>query len=135
MCAPATRIVADLNAVEEIDRCLDALWAEHPAVPAVVRAYLGIAVAEIAANIIKHATRGLDRPVTLTMWAHVRDNDVVVVFADDGIPAPDDLYSRGMPHELEESGRGIPLARAALSRLEYRRSDGTNRWTLVSGRF
>jgi hypothetical protein len=40
-----------------------------------------------------------------------------------------------MPHELDESGRGIPLARATLSLLDYQRIDGVNIWTLVSGRF
>lgn len=135
MCIPALRTFATSGAVEQIDRWIDALWADHPVVPPVVRAHLGIAVAEIVANIVKHATKGLHRPVELMAWARVRDDDVVVVLTDDGIEAPDDLSSREMPHELDESGRGIPLARAALSVLEYRRADGANLWTLVSKRF
>jgi serine/threonine-protein kinase RsbW len=135
MCDPALRTTATPDAVEEIDRWIDALWADNPAVPPVVRAHVSIAVTEIAANIVKHATRGLHRPVELKMWARVRDDDVIVVLADDGVEAPDDLPSREMPHELDESGRGIPLARAALSVLEYRRAHGGNLWTLVSKRF
>ena len=49
--------------------------------------------------------------------------------------AVDDLLTREMPHELDESGRGIPLAREVLSLLEYRRTNGVNVWTLVSEPF
>ena len=135
MCGRAVRSVAHPEAVDLIDRHLTALWAGNPDVPSRARAHVGIAVAEIAANIVKHATKGLDRPVELVMCAHVRGDAVIVTFADDGIAAPDDLPSREMPHELDECGRGIPLARAALSLLDYRRLDGVNHWTLVSERF
>ena len=36
-----------------------------------------------------------------------------------------------MPDELAESGRGIPLAQAALDELSYRRDADANIWTLV----
>jgi serine/threonine-protein kinase RsbW len=135
MCVPTIRTPAVPGALEEIDRLLESIWSVNPQVPDSVRTRLGIAVGEISTNIIKHATDGLNRGVVLEMWVLVRDNDVVVTFADDGIPAGADLLSREMPPEFDESGRGIPLARATLSLLEYRRTDGVNVWTLVSDRF
>ncbi len=135
MCDPSLRAIAGPPALDQIDRLLEELLTLHPQIPPTIRFRLRIAVNEIAANIVKHATKGMDRLVNLQMWALVRDNDIVVAFTDDGIPVPDDLLSREMPHELEESGRGIPLARGVLSLLEYRRADGVNLWTLVSEPF
>ena len=135
MCAPTFRAIAGPWALDAIARYLDSFWISHSQVPPAVRIRLGIAVNEIAANIVKHATIGIERPVDLQIWAGVRDHDVLVTLADDGVAAPDGLLTRGMPHELDESGRGIPLARATLSLLDYQRIDGVNIWTLVSERF
>ena len=93
---------------------------------------LGIAVSEIAANIIEHASAPLGRLVQLQMWAHVHENEVLVKFADDGIPGPSSaLPSEAMPDELAERGRGLPLAQSVLNRLTYHRADETNHWTLA----
>lgn len=135
MCVPSLRVVAEPNVLVEIDNFLDALWAANPQVPPTTRFRLGIAVSEIAANVVVHATKGMDRPVDLRMWAVVRADDIVVTIADDGIPVSDGLLTREMPHELEERGRGIPLAYATLSALTYRRTNQLNVWTLVSERF
>ena len=135
MCDPSLRVIAGPPAIDQIDRLLDELFALHPHIPATIRFRLRLAVDEIAANIVKHATKGVDRLVNLQMWARLRDNDILVGFADDGIPMPGDLLTREMPHELDESGRGIPLAREVLSLLEYRRTNGVNVWTLVSEPF
>lgn len=135
MGVPTLRVVAGPEALNQIDRFLDALWSSHPRVPPSTRFRLGIAVTEIATNVVKHATRGLARPVDLQMWAVVRADDVLVTLVDDGIPAPDGLLDREMPPELDECGRGVPLARATLRTLQYRRSDGLNVWTLVSEHF
>ena len=135
MCVPTIRAVAVPGALEKVDRLLESVWSDDPPVPASVRMRLGIAVGEISTNIVKHATKGLDRPVDLQMWVLVRDHDVLITFADDGIPVAAELLSREMPPDLDESGRGIALARATVSLLEYRRTDGFNVWTLVSDRF
>lgn len=92
---------------------------------------LGIAVNEIAANIIEHATAAVGRLVRLQMWAHVRDNEVLIKLTDDGMPLSADLPSGDMPDELAERGRGLPLARAVLNRLNYHRADELNHWELA----
>ena len=135
MCAPTLRTVACPDALVQIERVLSALWAKHPHVPEDIRMRLGIAVSEIAANIIEHASAPLDRLVQLQMWAHVHENEVLVKFADDGIPVPSvlssTLPSEAMPDELAERGRGLPLAQSVLNRLTYHRADETNHWTLA----
>ena len=40
-----------------------------------------------------------------------------------------------MPDVMAENGRGLPLARAALADLSYRRDESGNHWTLVSRSF
>ena len=135
MCVPPLCTVAGPDALEQIEQVLSALWAKHPHVPEDIQMRLGIAVSEIAANIIEHATASLDRLVQLQMWAHVHDSEVLVKFADDGIPAPGALPSappsHAMPDELAERGRGLPLAQSVLNRLTYHRADETNHWTLA----
>ena len=135
MCVPTIRAVAAPDSLERIDRLLEAVWHANPHVPRPVRIHLAIAVGEISTNIVKHATKALDRAVHLQMWVLVRDDDVLVTFADDGVAVTAELLSREMPPDLDESGRGIPLARATLSRLDYRRTGEVNVWTLVSERF
>ena len=133
--SPILRAFAERKVLDEIEHTVAAFWVHHPRVPRDIRTGLGIAVAEIAANIIEHATKGLDRPVQLEMWADVRDHDVLIDFADDGIPTLVDLTALEMPHELDEGGRGLLLAQAVLNQLRYRRTDGANYWTLVSRPF
>ena len=135
MRSPILRAFAERGALDEIEHALAAFWAQHPRVPGEIRIGLAIAVAEIAANILEHATKGLTRPVQLQMSASVRDNRARIDFADDGIPAPVDLAALEMPHELAESGRGLLLAQAVLDELAYRRIDEANHWTLVSKPF
>lgn len=135
MCASIFGATAEPGALGQIEDALSGLWARHAHVPDKIRIGLGIAVGEIAANIIKHATRGLDRPVTMQMSAHVRDNEVQINFTDDGIPAPAHASTPEMPDALSESGRGLALAHAVLNRLTYHRSEDANHWTLVSHSF
>lgn len=131
MSAPTLRTVACPDALYQIEDALAGLWTRHPHVPEDVRMRLGIAVSEIAANIIEHATAAVGRLVRLQMWAHVRENDLLIKFTDDGIPMSADLPAGDMPDELAERGRGLALARAVLNRLTYHRVDDVNHWELV----
>ena len=128
---PTLRTSAGPDAMEQIELALVALWADHPHVPEAIRMRVGIAVTEVAGNIVEHATKGLDRLVHLNLWADVRDNEVMIALVDDGIPAPAAPFAE-MPGDFAECGRGLPLARAALRELDYRRTDELNQWSLVS---
>lgn len=105
------------------------------------------AVAEIAANIIRHAH--IDAPVETTPTISVRltlwRTRIEAHFVDRGAPYTPPIASTvaGMPalgepidiDALVEGGRGLALARAALDRLAYRRSQGgENHWWLVKRR-
>ena len=128
------RTVAVPGALEEIEHALAVVWSAHPHVPEAISMRIGIAVTEIAANVIEHATQGLDRHVQLHMRASVRRKNIVVTLVDDGIPAPA-VDVTTMPDELAESGRGLALAKAVLSHLRYRRHRDLNFWTMVSESF
>jgi serine/threonine-protein kinase RsbW len=124
--------VAGAGTLDEVQAVVEQAWASNAHVPSRVRMEVGIAVAEIAANIVEHAAQG--RPIKMRMELRVQPGDVRVEFTDDGIPADVDLASVRLPDDMAERGRGLPLATTALSKLEYRR-DHRNHWILISKPF
>jgi anti-sigma regulatory factor (Ser/Thr protein kinase) len=98
------------------------------------------AVAEIGANILVYAYEGrAPGPVELSLRCY--GDRVEAWFRDWGAPfkessaapAPADLDLDALDSilGLDEGGRGLPLARAALSSVDYERAAGENRWRLV----
>jgi len=134
-CAPILSTLAHPAALDQIEQTVADLWKSHTYVPDHIRLHLRIAITEIVANIVEHATKGLDRPVRLEMSAHVRTKQVHIQFTDDGIPNPVHPADVKMPAELAERGRGIPLAKAVLDQLSYDRAEERNQWTLDSHTF
>lgn len=124
MAGPAT--------LSEIDKVLTGVWSACTHVPQRIRLQVGIAVAEIGANIIEHA--GQSRDLRMRMEVNVLHDAVHVSFVDDGIPAKVDLDAVKRVDELAERGRGLAMAQEVLDRLCYRRS-WVNHWTLVSKQF
>lgn len=116
----------------DMARILDQTWAAHPEIPSAICTQMTIATGEIGANIVEHAAQG--RPVPFRMEVRVLPGEVHVWFTDGGIPMQVDLNSVSLPDDLAERGRGLALAKAALSDLSYGR-DTVNRWKLVSKRF
>lgn len=116
--------------LDEVQSALDTFWARHDQVPDGVRMEVGIAAAEIAANIVEHGAPG-----SLHMEIAVVSNEVQVEFTDSGDPAEIDLFAVRMPDELAEGGRGLALAQAALRLLAYFRDELGNHWRLVSKAF
>lgn len=121
--APGPRVLDDIAAV------LSRAWSDNPSIPAAVRTYTEIAVGEISANILEHATPGWIR-----LEVRVLADQIQVDLFDDGQPADVDLAAAALPDAMAERGRGIALAKASLEQLSYRR-DSVNHWTLVSKRF
>lgn len=112
---------------------LDALWAIHPSIPDDIRMQLQIATAEVAANIVEHTGSG--HPLRIRMSATVVDDQVHVLFTDNGPPADIDLARVTMPDDMAERGRGLAMAQALLDRLAYRCDASGNHWTLSSKHF
>lgn len=117
----------------QVERTLRETWAAHSEVPKAIRMEVGTAAAEVANNILDHAGRGRD--LRIRMETRVFDDHVRVDFTDDGLPGELDLNAMLMPDVMAESGRGLPLARASLSDLSYRRDESGNHWTLISRPF
>jgi serine/threonine-protein kinase RsbW len=117
-----------------IDAALERTWLAYPHVPHAIRMHMGIATAEIGANIVEHAVAS--RQICLAMDVAVLSDRIQVEFTDDGdeLPAPVDLGSVRMPEAMAERGRGLALAQAVLDELTYRRTR-LNHWTLVSKPF
>lgn len=116
--------------LDEVQAALETFWSRHDRVPAGVRMEVGIAAAEIAANIIEHGCAG-----DLQMEIEVRADEVQVEFTDSGHPAEVDLVAVRMPEAGAERGRGLAIAQAALRLLAYFRDELGNHWRLVSRRF
>ena len=126
-------VLEGLAVPAELDRLhllLEQAAADHPDVPARDVMLLETAVMEIANNVVEHG-----RPSGEVAWsfrlavepgvlvAELRDSGQDVAHLDDHDPA--------MPDELAESGRGLPLASAALDELAYRREGDHNLWTML----
>ena len=124
--------IAGPGTLDEIQALVERAWASNAHVPSRVRMEVGIAIAEIAANIVEHSAQG--RPIRMRMELRVEPGDVRVEFTDEGVPAHVDLGSVRLPDDMAERGRGLALATTALSTLEYRR-DRLNHWTLISKPF
>lgn len=132
---PRTRARQDAVGADfpgEVQRTLNKAWAAHPGVPEVIRMEVAIAAAEVGNNVLDHAGRGRDLKIKVKVW--VFDGQVRVEFNDDGLPVRSgiDLSAIEMPDVMAENGRGLALARAALSELTYDSDDLGNRWTLLS---
>ena len=123
-------IAAGPEALDSVQAALDAFWSDHDEVPSGVRVEVGIAAAEVAANILEHGCAG-----ELQMEIALRSEEVHVEFTDSGDPAEIDLFHVRMPDETAERGRGLALAQAALRLLAYFRDELGNHWRLVSKAF
>jgi len=119
--------------LDEIHTVLEAFWLAHPDVPEGIRLRVGIATAEIGANIVEHAGRG--ESIRLRMETRAHPDTIEIVFTDDGWEAEVDLTAVHLPDDMAERSRGLALARSVLGELSYRRDGTTNCWILISERF
>lgn len=122
--------LAGPGTLEEIQAALDACWSANDHVPHRIRMEVGMAAAEIAANILEHA-----HVANFRMELHVASDEMLVEFVYGGEPALVDLDRVCMPDEMAERGRGLALAQAALRLLSYARDEVGNHWHLVSKAF
>ena len=91
---------------------------------------VGIAVAEVAANIVEHGDAQW-----LWVRVHTGRTQVHVDFTDNGTAVQINIDDVAMPDELAERGRGLALAKSALGLLSYHRDKSGNHWRLISQAF
>lgn len=130
---------ADPEIMDLVHAVLGQLWTHHGDVADDDRQRFETAIMEILGNIIEHAYEA--DAATPTQHARrfqlvvgVTPHSVLATFGDNGQPAELDLSDVTMPDIEAESGRGLPLAKAALDELHYDRHEGRNVWTLVRHR-
>ena len=131
--ATAEELAALHAALDRFWDAVDAVLAQPP--PQDWRLRFVTAVAEVAANIVRHAYPiGANRG-SLRLRLRLYADRVVASFADRGVGfVPGEVQGPpgADPAELPEGGFGLALARASLDRLEYRRTPtGTNCWRLT----
>jgi len=116
------------ESLSQLHELLEDVASEHPSVMPEDLLLFETAVVEIAGNVVKHG-----RPPGEVVWRfrlRVLEDRLEGILTDSGEHYAHDLEAL-MPGILEESGRGLPLARAAVDTLTYERADGINRWNLV----
>ena len=128
--ALSRHIIVGPTALDDVRAGLGRFWSDHVRASESMRIAVGIAVDEVAANIIEHA-----RASWLHLQMQLLSDFVVVQFTDDGAPAQINLTTARMPHWTAPRGRGLAIAKAVLGRLDYIRDDVGNRWILESKPF
>ena len=125
-----TEHVSGIVADDLPDRVLDALtalWASGPPLPAEDREAFALAVSEIAANIVEHASAR--EPIHVSLTLTMTEAMLEAVFTDTADPALIDLSAIQMPDWDAESGRGVAGALVTLDELVHETHDG-NTWRL-----
>jgi anti-sigma regulatory factor (Ser/Thr protein kinase) len=142
------RVAAAPAALDEFHAALDRFWGatERLSPPGPEEAWrheFATAVIEIGTNIVAHSRSAERSPALVVFRLRLYDDRVEACLLDRGIPfveppahgsdgialAVDDVAS------IPEGGYGLPIARATLDGLRYRRSfHGTNFWHLVKRR-
>jgi len=113
----------------ELHELLDQVRAEQTELDALELAMLETAVIEVAGNVIEHGTPpgGIEYEFLL----EVSGNGLHGLLYDNGdqVSLPD--TNGAEQDELAESGRGLLLARAALTELRYERQGDRNAWFMT----
>jgi serine/threonine-protein kinase RsbW len=133
---PVVRVLEEFaqpETVERVHQLLSELLTAAP-VDDMDAMQFELALAEIAANIIEHATKADGGQVSLRVELEVRPDSLYANLSDDGEQARVDLKSVELPDELSERGRGLAIALTVLDELSYRRAGHRNQWTLVRNR-
>ncbi|MFD1715880.1 ATP-binding protein [Amnibacterium flavum] len=113
--------------VDTVHQLLEEVWTDAPPVDIMDRYRFETALVELASNVMRHADDGSGLACVLTV--EVSPRSLRACLLDSGIEGDVDL-DREMPPTDDESGRGIPLIRALVDRVEYSRADGVNRWEI-----
>ena len=111
---------------------LERVGQEHPDIDAADLMMFETAVIEVAGNVVEHG-----RPHGRVTWAFrlsVLPDRLEGELSDSGEEYPGGTWGPMPDDLLQEDGRGLALATAVLDRLDYRRSDGVNHWTMLRHR-
>ncbi len=126
----ARRGPADARTVDALHEDLDALWDEAGFVPESDRMAFTLAVVEAAGNVVVHAVPAAEEPIELAVELAADPQRLEArIYEIGAAPARVDL-SGPMAQEHHESGRGLALIQALVSRVVFERHGDTNVWKL-----
>lgn len=120
---------------EQMELALARTWALHDYISDTVRRQVGIATAEIIANIVEHGSARGHRPVHVGIEVSVGPRRLTVAVTDDSDEPRINLEAARMPGWDAERGRGLAIAKSVLDTLTYHRTTGMNHWLLTSKPF
>jgi len=123
--------------LSEVARLLD--WVERTAMAEGISGEIVfrvmLAIEEAVTNVIRHAFADLPSPHVLRVRLEIGVEELTAAVIDNGrpfdpstVPEPDLTKPLG---EREPGGLGIHLMRGVMDRIDYCRTDGFNRLTLV----
>lgn len=121
---------ADAALLDAVHDTLDRLWAAVPDVPLRDRIRFDTALAEVVANVVRHAVPAAGHAVHVDVRLTVDAGTVQADVVDDGAAVPVDL-DRELPPDTATSGRGLVLIQRAVDRFGFERHDERNVWRIV----
>ena len=127
---------ASARTVDALHEDLDALWNEAGYVPESDRTAFTLAVVEAAGNVVVHAVPAAEEPIELAVDLAADPQRLEArIYEIGAAPAQVDLAGP-VAQEHHESGRGLALIQALVSRVVFERHGDTNVWKLcrVCGR-
>ncbi|MCL1900408.1 MAG: ATP-binding protein [Promicromonosporaceae bacterium] len=114
--------------LEAVHALLKQVATDHPELDPMDVMLFETAIIEIADNVVEHG-----RPQGEVQWTftiRVREDEIEAVLDDTGQPFTPDTCS-AMPDGYAEGGRGLPLAKQLLDRIEFSRFEDANHWRLT----
>ena len=119
---------ATVDALDALHELVAQVGRDHPEVDAADLALLETATLEVAGNVVEHGTP----PQRVWYWfsLQVTPEALRAVLVDSGDPLPE-LEAAPADDPMAESGRGLALARAALTELTYERQGDRNAWRMT----
>ena len=115
--------------VDAVHTLLETVWAHDVLVSLADRVRFETALIELASNVLQHTDTGSG--VTCYLWLEISAEQIVATLRDSGADGVGQLPDSGMPDELAESGRGLPLIHALVDELDYQRDGDMNEWRIV----
>jgi serine/threonine-protein kinase RsbW len=120
---------AGLDGIAALHLLVERVGHDHPELEPSDLAMMETAVIEVLGNVVEHGTPpgaiGYDFRLDVT-GGHLR-----ALLLETGDPVPMRAKGPDEDDELAESGRGMAIARAALSELRYERRGEVNAWTMT----
>jgi serine/threonine-protein kinase RsbW len=126
-------IPADVKYLETVSACLVSVLDRGPSTEKGEGRYFlpKLAVHELCTNIIEHAYGGRSGRIKLEFEVFFDPAKIVIDFFDKGVQAEIGQVNEPNIDEPRTKGYGLFLIHKVVDKIEYRRKNGVNNWSLV----